>query len=77
MIEYVVSPRAQRDLDEIWDYSAEHWGDQRAEQYVRELWRGIEHLASDPRRGRRCDEIRVGYYKYAVGSHVLFYRFTA
>ena len=35
---YVLSPRAQADLDEIWDYSAKHWGENRAEVYIRELW---------------------------------------
>jgi toxin ParE1/3/4 len=74
MSDHVLSPRAQADLDEIWDYSARHWGEDRAERYVRDLWRGIEYVASDPRRGRSCEEIRAGYFKYLVGSHVVFYR---
>jgi plasmid stabilization system protein ParE len=32
---YVLSPRAQADLEEIWDYSVEIWGTDRAEHYVR------------------------------------------
>jgi toxin ParE1/3/4 len=31
-------------------------------------------LAADPRLGRTCDEVRPGYRKYPVGSHVVFYR---
>jgi toxin ParE1/3/4 len=74
---YVLSPRAGADLDEIWDYSVAHWGVDRTERYIRELRRTIEYLAADPRRrGRQCDEIRKGYYRHAVGSHVLFYRLT-
>jgi len=71
---YVLSPRAQADLDEIWDYSAKHWGENRAERYIRELWQAIGLIVGDPRRGRSCEEVRAGYYRYAVGSHVLFYR---
>jgi toxin ParE1/3/4 len=34
----------------------------------------IGALASDPLRGRACDEIRPGYRKGHAGSHVIFYR---
>jgi toxin ParE1/3/4 len=74
---YVLSPRARADLDAIWDYSVAHWGSDRTELYIRELQRAIEYLSADPRRrGRQCDEIRTGYFKHSVGSHVLFYRLT-
>jgi hypothetical protein len=39
---YLLSPRAQADLEEIWDYSEEIWGTDRAERYVRDLWEGIK-----------------------------------
>jgi len=31
MSRYILSPRAQADLDEIWDYTAERWGVDQAE----------------------------------------------
>jgi toxin ParE1/3/4 len=71
---YVVSPRARADLEEIWDYTAERWGIDQAEIYVRLLQDAIETVADDPRKGRPCDDIRAGYRKYAAGSHMLFYR---
>ena len=37
---YLLSPRAQADLDDIWDYSCERWGDDRAESYVRSIDKG-------------------------------------
>jgi toxin ParE1/3/4 len=77
MIRYILSPRAQADLDEIWDYTAETWGIDQAERYIRLLQHGIEAVAADPRRGSPCDDIRAGYRKYLVGSHILFYRITS
>jgi toxin ParE1/3/4 len=71
---YILSPSAQADLDEVWEFSAERWGEDRAERYVRDLWRGIERIAANPSRGRACDDVRTGYRKYTVRSHVLFYR---
>ncbi len=74
MTRYVLSPQAQADLDEIWDHSAAHWGDDQAEAYARQIQAAIEMIAKTSRRGRPCDDIRPGYFKLAVGSHVLFYR---
>jgi toxin ParE1/3/4 len=71
---YVLSPRARIDIQDIYDYSAATWGIEQAEDYIRLLQSAIETVAEEPRRGRPCDELRRGYRKYAVGSHVLFYR---
>jgi len=73
---YTVSPRAQGDLDEIWDHTAKRWGIDQAEFYTRELGRHIEIVAAQPLIGRACPEVRAGYYKYPSGSHLLFYRLT-
>jgi plasmid stabilization system protein ParE len=47
---YLLSPRAKADLEEIWDYSEEIWGTDRAERYVRDLWEDIKYLAANPKR---------------------------
>lgn len=65
------TPAAQRDLGAIWDYAAEQWDVAQAETYVTEIWAAIERVADDPRRGRRCDDVRLGYRRYGVGSHLL------
>jgi toxin ParE1/3/4 len=74
MTRYVLRPRAQRDIEDIWDYSAVTWSVAQAEVYVRQIQRFLETLAADPRLGRTCDEVRAFYRKYPVGSHVMFYR---
>ena len=74
MTRYILRPRAQRDLDEIWDYSAANWGVDPAEFYVGQIWRVVKILADDPRLGRACDHIRPGYRKYPSGSHFVFYQ---
>ena len=73
MTGYVLSPLAQADMDEIWDYTDERWGIVQAKQYVRELQRAIETVARDPRRGRACDDIRPGYRKFPAGAHIIFF----
>jgi toxin ParE1/3/4 len=71
---YVLGPRAQRDIDEIWDYSAQAWNAGQAEIYIRRIQRALVRLAEQPRLGRSCDDIRPGYRKFRTGSHFVFYR---
>lgn len=68
-----LTPAAQRDLSEIWEFTAVRWDELQAEIHVGELRAGLERIAARPERGRACDEIRRGYRRYAVGSHLVFY----
>ncbi|MGK2901670.1 MAG: type II toxin-antitoxin system RelE/ParE family toxin [Mycobacterium sp.] len=74
MNRYVLSPAAVADLEQIWDYTCDRWGDDQAEEYVREIQRAIERVVDNPTIGRACDEVRPGYRKHAVVSHTLYCR---
>ena len=74
MTGYVLTPRARRDLSEIWDYSAAQWGTTQADRYVRLIAAACDALASGRATGRSAEAIRPGYLRQTVGSHVLFYR---
>lgn len=74
--ELTLTPRARRDLDEIWDYSRNRWGEARAEAYLRRLSRDMRTVAEAPGLGRAADEVRRGYRRLPSGSHVVFYRVT-
>jgi toxin ParE1/3/4 len=74
MRRFALSPRAQADLDEIWDYSATRWGVLQSEAYVRLIQTAMQTLAASPGLGRTCDAIRRGYRRHPAGSHVIFYR---
>ena len=76
MMSYVLSPRAQKDIDDIWEYTVEHWNVRQAEIYLRQIRRAIETVAAEPNIARACDDIRPGYWKYPAGSHVMFFRIT-
>lgn len=67
------SPKAQQDISEIWDYTAETWGLDQADRYTDDIENTCVHLANGTKRGREVD-IRVGYLKYLVGKHFVFFR---
>ena len=74
MTGYLLSPAAQADLGHIWDYTARNWGQDQAARYILGIRDAFRALVDGRRQGRSIDDIRPGYRKLAVGSHVLFYR---
>ena len=73
MTTYRLTPAARRDLSSIWDYTEDRWDVGQAETYVSEIRAAIERIAEAPSRGRACDEVRAGYRRYSIGSHLIFY----
>ena len=70
----VFSPDAQADIDAIWENTFDAWGEVQAEAYVQLFQTASLTLAKSPRVGRDNSEVRHGYRRYNVGSHVVFYR---
>ncbi len=77
MERYVLSTKAESDLNEIWDYTEQQWNRAQAERYLTEIQQAMEMLVEHPHLGRRCDDIKFEYNKLAVGSHVIFYKIGA
>ena len=74
MAGYVLSPAAQADLEEIWDYTVRHWGVAQAERYTRDIQAACEAACDGILVGRSAEDIRAGYREIAVGSHVVYFR---
>ncbi len=72
----VLSPKAKSDLDDIWNYTLTEWGVNQAEKYVRELWAGLQRLADNTSISADISQVRKGYRKSRVGSHVVFFKLT-
>ncbi|BAX57586.1 type II toxin-antitoxin system RelE/ParE family toxin [Burkholderia stabilis] len=70
-----LTPLAEIDLEDIWRYTAEQWSLAQADRYHRDLIGTMEALARGKKAGRTCIA-RDGYFRYAVGSHVVFHRET-
>jgi len=74
MADFYLRPKARRDLEDIWSYTYETWGEDQADSYIHDLDSGFRALAVNPKKGRPCDAIREGYRKHFVGKHFIFYR---
>jgi toxin ParE1/3/4 len=69
-----LSPLAQYDLSEIWDYTAAQWNSDQAETYIRRLAQTMALIAAEPQLGQPCPHIREGYRRFPCGAHIMFYR---
>ncbi|MEN2787642.1 type II toxin-antitoxin system RelE/ParE family toxin [Sphingomonas qilianensis] len=56
MAEYRLSPGAQRDLDELFDYTMKHWGLPQAMRYADDIQAACTHLAEAPQQAQSCPQ---------------------
>jgi len=71
--DYLLTPRALKDLDAIADYSLERWGRKKTHQYLTALTDRMQWLAENPGQGHRRDDIQTGYRCFGEGRHIIFY----
>ena len=74
---YVLSSNAQESLKGIKAYSTEKFGQRQTNIYLEKLRDRMRALADNPKRGKARDKIKVGYYSYLEGSHMIYYKILA
>ena len=73
---YSLRALAQDDLEEIWHYTYEEWGVEQADIYLNSLFSRFKWLAENPLIGKKRDDIKLGYYCFPEGMHLVFYILT-
>ena len=71
---FVLTKAAKADLKSIGRYTQNTWGVEQRNRYLAMLDSSFHDLMANPRMGRDCSDIRLGYYKHRVGKHRVFYR---
>jgi toxin ParE1/3/4 len=74
MPKYILSSRADSDLEEIWDYTDQKWGRDQARTYLTQLENRMLILAHHPALGRKRYDIPGEPMSFHEGRHVIFYR---
>ena len=72
---YVLTPLAEADLDEIWDYAAERFGFDVADRVLESLQQAFRLLADNPAIGHaRADIAPPPYSFWPVGPSLIAFR---
>lgn len=66
-------PAAKADLQEIWHYTVDTWGEAQAERYVAELKRTCYQLMEAPSLGKPALDVGDGVRVYRCQHHYIFY----
>ncbi len=74
MAEFRLTPAAVNDLEAIWIYSSNEWGQNQANTYIDELVRALTDLAENPGLAPACNHIRSGYRRLLVGRHHVYFK---
>ena len=74
MADLRLTPAALRDLEGIWRYTAQQWGETQAAHYLDLLNDAFETIAQSPDSAQPCDHIRPGYRRQGVEHHAVSYR---
>ncbi|MES9964224.1 MAG: type II toxin-antitoxin system RelE/ParE family toxin [Candidatus Sedimenticola sp. 20ELBAFRAG] len=74
MATFKIKAKAREDLKAIAIFTHKRWGRDQRNNYLMQFDDSFNQLAENPHLGRRCDNIRHGYWKLPVVSHVIYYR---
>lgn len=72
----ILTPAAQRDLDGIWDYTAEVWSPAQAEKYLIGVQERFANICISPNISRERQEFDPPVRIYPYRSHLIIYRAT-
>lgn len=75
MRELLLRPLALADLEGIWAYTYDRWGEEQASRYLLKLDKQMESLASRPEQGK-CIQGHPGFRALRIGRHVTIYTHT-
>ncbi len=73
---FYIRETAHKDLNNIFIYSVETFGMERAERYLDDLVSAFQTLANNYNQGRDYGHVRPNLYAWNVVSHVIYYKPT-
>jgi len=71
---YKISIEAKNDIEKIWLYTFENWSLEQADRYFDLIMDEIEYIAENPTSGKDFSDVRKGYLRTQIKSHLIFYK---
>lgn len=73
MTSYVLAEDADADLQNIYLFTLDNWGEAQAEIYINSLFSSFETLASHPEMGRLRTELGKDIRSFVHKRHIIYY----
>lgn len=69
----ILTRKALADLEGIWTYGEEQWGEVQAEAYAAALNAAMRTVAENPLPAVACERVRPGFRRLRCRSHVIYF----
>jgi toxin ParE1/3/4 len=73
MAKFKFSEEAYWDLNDILNYTFDHWSENQAEKYYKTLKKACEFIAKNQSLGRNYSNVRKHLKGYKAGRHIIFF----
>lgn len=74
MAEFYLTKKAIEDLNEIWNYTFEHWSEEQADKYYQMLISTCQQVADNQSLGKNYEKIATALFGFKANRHIIFYR---
>ena len=71
---YELSELALKDMDSIWNYTAEQWSVEQANTYYLQIFEVIEVICLNPQIGKSIKEVKENHRSQIAKSHLIIYK---
>ena len=75
-IKLKITHNALLNLEEIYIYTLNQWGEKQADRYISQLKKRFLWLLDNSQLGKERSEIKKGYRSFNQGQHIIFYRIS-
>ena len=72
MASYDISPRAAREIDEIWWYGFERWSLDQANSYLSDLYQHLDKIIEGLAHNRPCEDVSGLWYS-RYNAHIIYF----
>lgn len=73
-LKYELSYLAQRDLENIWEYTSNQWSRKQANQYYKIIFKEIYLICDNPHIGRGIPHIKKHHRIHRIKLHLIIYK---
>ena len=74
MAKYKLTNKAVEDLTKIWEYTFDKWSGKQADKYFEMLLQNCQHIADDPKIGKKYADVKSELWGLKANRHIIFYR---
>jgi toxin ParE1/3/4 len=74
---FTLTNKARGDVKSIAIFTQRKWGKEQRRIYAKQFDDIFQKLSDNPKAGKECDFIKLGYLKFPAMSHIIFYRITS